>query len=558
MKLEATYEEQKVFANNVIIATENRRQLNEFTHWWVPSATQSGKTRAMIEVVKQYKNLVSKSERLLVVIYGPPVVNVRNATHFDFVENGISEIEIWKAHTEPRVKNFISWQNVDTDSANIILKEIKDIRKNGGHIIHINDEADAGTGVKKKDNESFAEDPQTKKSPQLKLRDYARNHDIPLYDIEPPEDAKSKEISLHISATFAHFLEAIKTAKELSGVHVVEMFQLGSDEKYAGIDTLESLGVFEDSRRFHGGKKSQDALIELAKSRVIADLSEEDPCYHVFRVPSKDKTRKGIESETRALGAEVYYHDANRNNISELTTLFDAKPDVPTVILIKQGFSRGSRINTVDHIATWVSLKIKNDAAVLQDVGRLTGRLSGPADGAKNPRSESYHPRLKIYADISAIVKESSFVNIQREGTAADLVKHIQGSYGQSGTWCKEVTASQDKWSFVAAYTFDCKERARAFVFDRIDATGRGGVFPSANSIKLQNKNDLAADWDKVRWHKVRAPNKCYQLIDAREPNPGFMESWESFPYKGKWVVTEHDLIYAKGSVAYDAQHGIT
>lgn len=571
---------QDEFANDVVSTIKEFRRTrhlhntgNSELRFIVASATQAGKTRAMWTVCKKYKsvfvekvdveedgNIEKRDQETMIIILSFSATDVSRNTIDDFISAGL-RLEVTTYAGGETHNNYIHPGNVNSPKTTAIMERVKKIRENGGHIIWINDEADHSSGGDRVEGG---------KEYKSKLREFVRQHNIPLWDTQPPNGRKSDEIGFHVTATVAHMDEIITDADLIPDMRFAS-FMLNNG--YSGLDTLNDLGVFEDNTPYQG-RGNRPALIDLCKEWIEKDQRMEDPCYHILRSSDK-KTINEIEKMWVALGGVVEKYDCGGQGfkIKDLSRRLDNKPAHPTLILLKQGFSRGSRIHTVDHIATCFDAKRNNDAAVIQSLpGRMTGRRSGAETvqghrDTRPSRKESYNPRLMIWCDTSAIKKEIPAIEAQRPSSHISHEDYLRDHYpGMTGTHCKKIYQRLRKYTNAKATPYNTK----ADLNIAIDALGPLKDIHDRPVRKLglqtmsKNVKPLAAEYLSApgRYHpseSVHNPSKAYISLnaDGQNPDPASSNSWKDFPYQGKWVLVEMDVTLGSPNPAYIGIHGI-
>jgi hypothetical protein len=542
----------------------------------VASATQAGKTRAMIKVCKKLKvafvkkvdgfdedgNREQRDEENVIVFLSFSATDVSQQTIEDFVAAGLRD-EVTTYFEGKTYNNYIHPGNVNSPAATAIMKRVQEVRVNGGQIAFINDEADHSSGGAR-----AAAGSEEYKS---RLREFIRQHNIPLWDTQPPNDRKSHEVGFHVTATTAHLHELIKDVGLIPDMRVAS-FKL--DDGYSGLDTLNELGVFEDNTKYLG-RENLPALIDLCKEWIEKDQKTEDPLYHILRTQDK-KTINALEKMWGSFGGVIEPYDCSGKslNIKDLSRRFDNKPDRPTLILLKQGFSRGSRIHTVNHIANCFDAKRDNGAGVVQSLpGRMTGRRSGADPGKEQPdnrpsREFSYNKqRLKIYCDLFTISREIPAIEAQRHDAPISHEEYLRCHYqGITGTHCKETSQENRKYTNAKATAYNTK-------VDLIAASAALGLLKDVQgkavpklSVQTMSKNakDLAAEYliAPGRYHpaeSVSNPKKAYISFyaDGQGPTPASNKSWKAFPHQGKWVLVETDVTLGNAVPVLVSDHGV-
>lgn len=558
-----SFQLQEHFAVRCIAAVKEKRtgmnQPGDELRFLVLSATQSGKTFAMVSTSQEYKKAflgrdVNQGEDFMIVFISFSAKDVNLQTIDDFVKAGFDRaVMTWCGNK--MVNHYIHPGNALKKGTTVIIDRIQKIRKEGGHIIFINDEADHSTGGSADDSGKFVS----------QIRNFVNQHKLPLFDTQPPPGRKSWEVGFHITASVAHLHELITDSSFIPDLRP-EYFQL--DKSYSGLDTLNAREFIYDNKRYLGKSKRED-LVNLVLSQEKEDYEKEDPCYHIVRCQDNSLRSKLKAAWNGAV--EEYDCSGKGRRIVDLSQRLDEKPDVPTLILLKQGFSRGSRIHTVDHIRTLFDDKKNNDAAVLQSlVGRMTGRKSGPEPKSGEPdnrplRRHSYHERLKIYCDTSAVSKELPAIEAQREDSHIDYIEYLRTRYpGMSGTHAKK--SSRRLRSYKNPYVFKVCD---SFEDHQIEvgklgqlSNNRGEHASLSLNVMSKNVKDLAAEYNKNpgRYHPGENVNgKAYIAFHADGPgrDPAASKSWRDFPYQFKWVIVEMDVVKGASGVTYDQNHGI-
>jgi len=552
---------QQEFASRCVAQIKEHRakmsQPGDEIRFIVPSATQSGKTGAMIlECLEYRKRLIQDSleEDFMIIFLSFSARDVNDQTITDFVTNDLADAI--KTHEGAAThNNYVHPGNINTASTSAILARVEKIRANGGHIIWINDEADHSTGGKKDKNGEFFS----------KLREFVKQRHIPLFDIQPPAGRKSWEVGFHITASLAHLLPIAQNRWLVPSMRV-EYFEL--DPGYSGLDTLDDRGFFRDNKAYLG-TRNRSELEKLMLERMDEDLRGDDPLYHLVR--SQDTAlRKSLKSAWENKGGVVYEYDCSGrgDKIRDLSEDLDEKPDVPTLIFLKQGFSRGSRIHTVDHIGTMFDNKKDNDAAVIQSfAGRMTGRTSA-SKRAPNPRpsrESSYHPRLEIYCDTYAVNKELPVIEAQRADSGVGVIELLRKTYpGMSGTHARQ-SRGKTRSSYmngrvlVVSDTLQDHQNEVGKLGQLTDTHGTN-VSMSTNTMS-KNIKDLAGEYLKNpgRYHPAENGNgKAYIAVHADGPgrNPSCMKSWNALDpsHRGKYIIVEVNVVQGPG---YIYNHGI-
>lgn len=519
----------------------------------VPSATQAGKTRAMILACLEYKKcFVKQDEEFMIVFLSFSAKDVSVQTIDDFVKEKLTLAV--KTHEEgaKTFNNYIHPGNINSEGTTAIIERVKEIRKNGGHIIWINDEADHSTGGSKDDGGSFIS----------QLRTFVKRYDIPLFDRQPPAGRKSWETGFHVTASLAHLLPLVLNSDLVPSTRWA-FFEL--DAGYSGLDTLNNLGFFNDNKEFLG-KHNRDSLVRMMLETLDEDRRLEEPLYHIVRCQDQ-ALRKMLVAEWTSAGGNYAEYDCSGNGhrITTLSRRLDQKPDVPTLILVKQGFSRGSRIHTVDYIGTMFDNKRNNDAAVIQSfAGRMTGRKSGPepssnAQDTRPLRESSYHPRLKIYCDINAVSKELPLIEAQRADSSVDLIEYLRKYYpGMSGTHARKSrgktrSSYMNGRALAVSNTLQDHQNEVRKLGRLMDLRGNNAPNLTLNTMSA-NIKDLAADYltNPGRYHPVENGNgKAYIAVYADGPgrDPSCMKSWNALDpsHKGKYIIVEVDVVQGSG-----------
>jgi len=538
----------------------------------VPSATQSGKTRAMILTCVEYRmELILESlkkglkgEDFMIIVLSFSARDVNDQTIDDFAEPGLGidvDAALRNAITTyasrgKTYNNYIHPGNIWSPSTSAILARAKSIRKNGGHIIWINDEADHSTGGEKDKNGVY----------HSKLREYVKQNDIPLFDIQPPAVRKSWEVGFHVTASLAHLLPLIQD-ESLVPSSRMRYFEL--DPGYSGLDTLNNHGFFRDNKPFIG-RSNEPKLVQLLLGRMSEDFRKEDPLYHLVR--AQGPLRNMLKSAWESAGgcAEEYDCSGKGRSINTLSQRLNQKPDVPTLILLKRGFSRGSRIFTVDHIGTMFDSIRNNDAAVIQSfAGRMTGRRSGPDTKIKpDPRpsrESSYRPRLEIYCDLEAVNKEIDVIEAQRADSGTYLEEFLRKEYGgMTGTHAKKSVVKNRSYRNPRVLVVSGTEQNHQNEVGKLgQLKNKHGTNVSMTTNTMSyNVKDLAGEYltNPGRYHPAENGNgKAYIAFhaDGRGRDSKCVNSWDNFPHKGKYIIVEMDVVLGPQGTVIVCNHGI-
>jgi hypothetical protein len=497
----------------------------------IASATQSGKTEmihALLDSIRKgdaaIDEVACKENPSPDVIYQVPLVVFFGHPSKDLGDQTFKDLCSWKYAYWCKHGDGLEFQNkitsaTGTGSDERLMEYVEKARKESQRIIWILDEADWGSGGEFKD--------ETTREFVLTIRNFCVKNKIPLFDVDPPKGREKFEHAYMITATLAHLMDVYKATESDTGNKLYELFTfaLGNDNDYAGVDTLMLGGYLLDNTNFSKTKSVSthqaaanvnQALFDAIKN----DIRLEDPGYHVVR-RATGKAALKIELHRAFVDIDVQEINCSRGNISRLKSITEVCPLRPTVLFIEEAAKRGIRIKP-DYIHTWISkIGEKNDAAVLQDIGRMTGRN----------KFCKYHKRLKIYCCLATILKEIPAIKAQRNGSASDLCDYLVTQHpGQTGTHCRLVP---ECWELTEIKTFNSKPDVDNWMKNNSSVAKT----LSASTISGNDKIDVAAEFKSRRFHYEYNGDQGYQLIHADGPSLTYPTSWDTFQHKHKFVL---------------------
>lgn len=520
------YQEQKDLATRLVGKIMSYWNLNDHVKecpsisFFIASATQSGKTRAMIEILRELHEK-NQDKKIYAVIVGPPTKDIKEATYDDFEKTLFYDLEIAPHKVEYQKqcgsKNTRYHLSYCSDNRNNdVLELLAAWRKDSKNIIvFFCDEADyaSGGGTNKSGD------------PLSKIRTFCAKEHIPLFGESSLETNEALEIGIHITATPAHLSPVMKPyLNNQSSSLYVEYFKLSPS--YKGLDSLKEAGHFK--------KVPSSSAEELVVKRIREDLAKNEPLYHIIRSTKRNQDK--IVSHLKEVFKDKFTwdcFDSASGNISQLSNTLKTKPVKPYIIFVKQGFTRGSRIEDSQYIGTWYTKKGggkgADDAGVIQDVGRLTGY------------NKIWHPRLRVYCDMLTIDKEVQVISAQREDNQELLMTVLKTLPAQTGTHAKPTASGhKKKYKSLTPFPFDKIED----MHDYIRTYHPDDKYQSLHTCSEQNKHDIAKEYleSLSHYHETLFKNgKYYSAFYLDAPNDNHVPSWEKMDsrHKGKYVLVE-------------------